>query len=270
MRRDIAPLYYSFEGGIQMHPIGSRAQSWAQRLALSTACSLLLLTSASADPPSSNALGTVLQVPLSSLGTFMAQNIAHQNNISLLHVSQMAVGDLNSQVATVSVRQYNKNGKKLEPAQKIWLPTSDLAWIQQTNRDTIFVQQDVYGYGNMQVAQVQVQQGNASTTSPVSQGTRFLVCPVSGLGSLLALNQKNVSVVRINQLAVGNANSQVALLSVNQQNSNKVQVPSTLVGPLVQLNLNLTVVTQTAVGNNNAQVAIVDVGQDNNLNSPES
>jgi len=251
-----------------MHPIGSRARAWAQRLTLSTACGLLLLTSVSADPP--GALGTVLQVPLGSLGTFMAQNIAHQNNISLLQVSQMAVGDLNSQVATVSVRQYNKNGKKYEPASKIWLPTSDLGWIQQTNRDTIFVQQDVYGVGNMQVAQVAVQQANASTSKPVQAGTRFLLCPISGLGQMLALNQKNVSLVRVNQLAVGNYNSQVALLSVDQQNSNKVQAPSTLVGPLVELNLNLTVVTQTAIGNGNSQVAIVDVGQDNNLNAPDS
>jgi hypothetical protein len=253
-----------------MHPIGSRALVWAQRLTLSTVCSLVLLTAASADPPSSNALGTVLQVPLASLGTFMAQNIAHQNNISLLHVSQMGVGDLNSQVATVSVRQYNGNGNgnKLEPAKKIWVPTSDLAWIQQTNRDTIFVQQDVYGVGNMQVAQMGVQQANASATTPVATGTRFLVCPLSGLGQVLALNQKNVSLVRVNQLAVGDYNSQVALLSVNQQNSNKVQVPPTLVSPLVQLNLNLTIVTQTAIGNGNSQVAIVDVGQDNNLNSP--
>jgi hypothetical protein len=252
-----------------MHPIGARALVWAQRLALSTVCSLVLLTSASADPPN-NALGTVLQVPLMSLGTFMAQNIAHQNNISLLHVSQTAVGDLNSQVATVSVRQYNNNSKKLEPAKKIWLPTSDLSWIQQTNRDTIFLTQDVYGVGNMQVAQVQVQQANASSSAPVTPGTRFLLCPISGLGQLLALNQKNINVVRINQLAVGDANSQVALLSVSQQNTSNVQVPKTLVGPLVQLNLNLTVITQTAVGNGNSQVAIVDVGQDNNLNSPES
>jgi hypothetical protein len=252
-----------------MHPIGSRALTWAQRIALSSVCSLMLLTAASADPPDSKALGTILQVPLVSLGTLMAQNIAHQNNVSLLHVSQMAVGDLNSQVATISVRQYNKNGKKLEPATKLWLPVADLGWIKQTNRDTIFVQQDVYGVGNMQVAQVAVQQGNANAANPVNPGTRFLVCPVSGLGQLLALNQRNVSLVRINQLAVGDYNSQVALLSVNQENTNKLQVPGTLVGPLVQLNLNLTVVTQTAIGNGNQQVAIIDVGQDNNLNSLE-
>jgi predicted amino acid-binding ACT domain protein len=253
-----------------MHPIGSRAHSWTQRLALVASCSLLLLTSAPAAPPNSNALGTVLQVPLLSLGAFLAQNIAHQNNISLLQVSQTAVGDLNSQVATVSVRQYNRYGNKLEPAKRVWLPTAALGWIQRTNRDTVFITQDVYGVGNTQVAQVQVQQANASRNNPVKPGTRFMLAPVAGLGQLLALNAKNINVVRINQLAVGDANSQVALLSVSQQSTNKVHVPKKLVGPLVELNLNLTIVTQTAVGNGNSQVVVLDVGQDNNLNSPEA
>jgi len=199
----------------------------------------------------------------------MAQNIAHQNNISLLHVSQLAAGDLNSQVATVSVRQYNKNGKKYEPAKQIWVPVADLGFVQQTNRDTIFIQQDVIGVGNMQVAQLGVQQANASTSAPVHAGTRFLLCPLPQLGQVMALNQRNISLVRINQLAVGNMNSQVALLSVSQENANKVQVPKTAVGPLVELNLNLTVITQTAIGNGNSQVAIVDVGQDNNLSNPD-
>jgi hypothetical protein len=245
-------------------------------------CSLLLLNSGSAEGPGDRdrdrdndryrdkELGTVLQVPLASLGPIMAQNIARQNNVSLLHVSQEAVGYLNSQVATISVRQYNKDGKKHERARTVWLPVADLGWIQQTNRDTVFIQQGVYGVGNLQTAQVQVYQGNASAPGPVATGTRFLLCPLSGLGSLLAQNQRNLSLVRINQFSAGDYNSQVALLSVSQENSNKVKVPKSLVNPLVQLNLNLVVVTQVAVGTGNSQVAVVDVGQDNNLTSPDS
>jgi len=248
-----------------MHSIGSHSLCWARRLALSVAGTLALLTAASAD----STLGTVLQVPLTSLGGIMAQNIAHQNNISLLHVSQTAIGNLNSQVATISIRQYNTASKKYEPAKKIWLPVADVPYVQQTNRDAAFVTQDVIGSGNAQVAQLGVNQTNASTTSPVAQGTRFLVCPLSGLGQLLSLNARNVSLVRVNQLAVGDYNSQVALVSVNQGNTSQVQVPKTLVQPLVELNLNLTVITQTAVGTGNQQVAIVDVGQDNNLNTPD-
>jgi len=253
-----------------MQLIGARARFCVQRLALATACTLVLLTSAPADPPNSNALGTVLQVPLSSLGAFLAQNVAHQNNVSLLQVSQSAVGDLNSQVATVSVRQYGKNAKKLEPAKKVWIPTSALGWIQQTNRDTVFVTQDVYGVGNMQVAQVDVQQTSSSTNFPVNAGTRFMMAPMTDLGSILALNPKNINVVRINQLAVGDANSQVALLSVSQQTASQVQVPKKSAAHIADLNLNLTIISQTAVGNNNSQVVVVDVGQDNNLSAPEA
>jgi hypothetical protein len=250
-----------------MHPIGSHASSWARRLALSAVCSLLLLNSASADPPGD--LGTVLQVPLASLGHIFAQNIAKQNNVSLLHVSQLAAGDMNSQVATISVRQYNKNGKKLEPAKKVWLPVQDLGWIQQTNRDTMFIQQESVGIGNTQMAGVTVNQANANTTKPVNPGTRFLLAPLSSLGQILALNQRNINLVRINQFSAGYGNSQVALLSVSQENASKVQVPPSSVGPLVELNINLAVVTQTAIGTGNSQVAIIDVGQDNNLNSPQ-
>jgi hypothetical protein len=200
----------------------------------------------------------------------VAQNSARRNHISLLHVSQTAVGDLNSQVATVSVRQYNKSGKKLQPAKKIWLPTSDLGWIRRTNRDTVFIQQEVFGSGNMQVAQVHVQQEDSSTNFPVEPGTRFMLAPLSGVGQLLSLNKKNINVVRINQLAAGDANSQVALVSVSQQIADNVKVPKGMVGPLIELNLNLMFIQQTAVGTGNSQVVIIDVGQDNNLTDFET
>lgn len=264
-----------------MHPSSSHVCSWARRLALPVACTFLLIIAAPPGAPTSSPLGglnsstpplgTTLVVPLASLGTIMAQNIAHQNNISLLQVSQEAVGDLTSQVATISVRQFNSlNGNSLEPARTLWLPTADLPWIKQANRDTIFLDQGVYGTGSMQVAQVMVQQANAATVSPVAPGTRFLLCPLSGLGQLLALNMRNINVVRINQLAVGDNTSQVALVSVSQQNAHSVQVPRGMLTPLVQLNLNLTIINQVAIGNGITQVATVDVGQDNNLTSPSS
>jgi hypothetical protein len=95
-----------------------------------------------------------------------------------------------------------------------------------------------------------------------------MLCPLWGVPAIQALNQKNVNVVHISQLAVGDNNSQVALLSVGQQNAASLQVPSQLTGPLVQLNLNLNIITQVAVGNGNTQVATVDVGQSNNVTGP--
>jgi hypothetical protein len=82
---------------------------------------------------------------------------------------------------------------------------------------------------------------------------------------ILALNQQNVNVVKISQLAIGDENSQVAMLAIDQGNAGNLKVPSNTTGALVQLNLNLNIITQVAVGNNNTQVATVQVGQENKL-----
>jgi hypothetical protein len=266
-----------------MYPIGSNLRPWAQRLALSAACGLMLTTSASAQfsmpdlsfpsipgmpsaagNPSSQSpkpLGTVLTVPLYDLGQIMAQNLIRQNNVNLLQVSQAAVGDMNTQVATISILHKNYwGGNSLQPAKTCWLPVADLNWVKQANKDATIVEQTAIGSGNTQVAQVQVDQQNTGSVPP---GTKFVLCPLYGVPAIQALNQKNVNVVHLSQLALGDNNSQVALLSVSQQNSQKLQVPGSLTGPLVQLNLNLNVITQVAVGNGNSQVATVDVGQSN-------
>src|SRR5712691_11076550 len=131
-----------------MYPIGSNLRPWAQRLALSAVCGLLLTTSASAQfsmpdfsfpsipgmPSAANPtsqspkpLGTVLTVPLYDLGQIMAQNVIHQNNVNLLQVSQAAVGDMNTQVATISILHKNYwGGASTQPAKTCWLPSADL------------------------------------------------------------------------------------------------------------------------------------------------
>jgi hypothetical protein len=268
-----------------MHPTGSNLRFWAQRLTLTAVCGLALATSASAQflPPSfpmpttpsagagqtgqsPKPLGTVLTVPLFDLGQIMAQNIIHQNNVNLLQVSQTAVGDMNTQVATVSILHQNYfGGSSPQPATTCWLPTASLNWVKQANKDTTIIEQNAIGSGNTQVAQVQVQQQNTGSVAP---GTAFMLCPLAGVPAIQALNQKNVNVVHLSQLAIGDNNSQVALLSVGQQNSQNLQVPGSLTGPLVQLNLNLNIITQVAVGNGNSQVATVNVGQSNNPSGP--
>jgi hypothetical protein len=263
-----------------MHPTGFNPRSWTQRLALSAACGLALATSASAQyaPPgfpnlsspvagagqtgqSPKPLGTVLTVPLYDLGQIMAQNMMRQNNVNLLQVSQTAVGDMNTQVATVSILHHNAfDWTGGQPATTCWLPAADLYWVKQANKDTTIIEQTAFGSGNTQVAQVQVQQQNTGSVAP---GTKYVLCPLAGVPAIQALNQKNVNVVHVSQLAIGDNNSQVALLSVGQQNAASLQVPGSLTGPLVQLNLNLNIITQVAIGNGNSQVATVDVGQSN-------
>jgi len=273
-----------------MQPISSNMRPWAKRLALSGIGALMLATSASAQfplpgfsfppvtPPSVPAatpaattqtpqpVGTVLTVPLWDFGTIAAQNAIHGKNVNLLQLSQAAVGDMNSQVATISIRQHNDNNlSSWAPATTCYLPTWSLSWVQQANKDSTIIEQGVVGFGNTQVAQVQVDQANQTTVTP---GTKFMMCPLSAVPAIQALNQKNVNVVHISQLAVGDNNSQVALLAVSQQNASNLQVPAQVVSPLVQLNLNLNIITQVAVGNGSTQVATVDVGQSNNVTGP--
>lgn len=277
-----------------MQPIGRNVRTWMQRGALAGVCGLLLCSSASAQfpipgfsfpsipsipmpgaPPaaapatsqSPQQVGTVLTVPMMDFGTIVAQNVLHQKNVNLLQVSQVAVGDMNTQVATISIRQQNsQNPSQWMPASTCFLPVWSLNWVKQANKDSTIVEQGVVGFGNQQVAQVQVSQSNDAQVAP---GTHFMLCPLWGVPAIQALNQQNINVLHVSQLAVGDNNTQVALLSVGQQNSaHTLQVPANLAGPLVQLNLNLAIVTQVAVGNNNTQVATVDVGQSNNVTGP--
>lgn len=267
-----------------MSRISGSARSWAVRLALSTACGVALTTSAYAQfpfpgfnfpstpaAPSSPAAnqqqqqsaGTILTVPLSDFGQVVAQNAIRQNNVNLLHVTAVAVGDMNTQVATVSIRQHNNaDWTKWDPAKICYLPVGSLNWVKQANKNSAIIEQGVVGFGNTQVAQVEVDQDNDAKIKPK---TRFMMAPMAAVPSILALNQKNVNVVHISQLAIGDQNSQVALLAVDQQNAGDVKVPSNSAGALVQLNLNLTIINQVAVGNGNTQVAQVSVGQQNNL-----
>jgi len=275
-----------------MHPVARNFGTWAKRLTLSSLGALLLTTSAYAQfpgftlPPlptpmpstlptatqpaatnqSPQPLGTVLTVPLWDFGTIAAQNIIHGSNVNLLQVSQAAVGDMNTQVATISIRQHNsQDWNSWVPATTCYLPVSSLNWVKQANVSSTIVQQGVVGFGNQQVAQVQVQQANYAMVTP---GTKFMMCPLSVAPAIQALNQKNINVVHVSQLAIGNNNSQVALLAVDQQNADNLQVPAQAVTPLVQLNMNLNIITQVAVGNGNTQVATVDVGQSNNVTNP--
>jgi hypothetical protein len=229
-------------------------------------CGLALIPSAYAkhkgdDPPAPaepTPVGTVLTVPLSDFGPIIAQNGMRQNQVDLLQVTQMVLGDTNTQAATISIREkHNKHAAKI-----CWLPAWSLGWVQQANKNKTIVEQTAIGSGNTQVAQVEVQQNN---DGEVPKGSRFVMCPLWAVGAIQALNQANINVVNVAQLAVGDNNSQVALLSVDQESASHLQVPVGAAGPLVQLNINLTIINQVAIGNNNTQVATVNVGQANQI-----
>jgi hypothetical protein len=235
-----------------MKAIVYRGRRRAKWLVLAMMCALATALTPSAHAQQS--LGTVLSVPIWEVGTIWRLNVVRQLNVNVIHLSQATVGNGNLQVATISVRQRNGAGTSM-----MWLPLRSLQLIRQLNRNITIVEQAVVGDGNLQVAQVEVMQSNQS----VSPGTRFISVPLSTVGSIRVLNQKNFNVVHISQTAVGNQNVQVATVAVDQQNASKLKVPRNSLNVILQLNVNVTVINQVAIGNGNVQAAEVRVNQSN-------
>lgn len=201
-------------------------------------------------------LGAVLGVPVQALGHIIAAN-AFQNNVNVLHISQAAFGGFNNQIATISISQRN-NGLTSRPSPTLFckIPRAYLPAVKQINNNTTIIEQTAVGDGNTQVATVEVAQSNHAA----KPGSRWLLVPGHLVGPLVQLNN-NVTI--ITQIAVGDGNTQVAVVNVDQSNGGNLKVPASAVNPLVQINNNVTVITQVAVGNNNTQVATVNVGQSN-------
>lgn len=241
-----------------MQPISSTRRTFITLFAVGAAA-LSLAGSAHAQA-GSKPLGAVLTVPLPALGPIFAMN-ALQNNVNFLHLSQTAVGSFNTQIATVSISQRNNLTNRPGPLfcklPKAWLPA-----IQQINNNTTIIDQTAVGNFNTQVADVQVSQENGVY---FPGKTRFLCMPKSLLPQFKALNQQNFNEVHVSQLAIGDGNTQIALVAVDQSNAANLKFPLSGIGSLQQLNNNLTSVSQVAVGNGNTQVAQVDVSQSNDL-----
>lgn len=200
-------------------------------------------------------MGTPIAIPLQGLGSFVAANAVRQRNVNIIAIGSTAVGAFNSQIAVVGVTQGNFLNRT--PAQTMYVPTSILGFVKQVNINRVEVNQTAIGSGNTQVAQVDVAQSNAAY---LPSTTRCFFAPQGAVGPLLQLNL-NLAVVT--QVAIGDGNTQVALVGVSQQNSGQVQVPGEYANPLVQLNKNVNVITQVSVGSGNTQVATVNVGQSN-------
>lgn len=202
-------------------------------------------------------LGTPIAVPLQSLGSVVAANALRQRNVNFIALSKLAYGDFNNQIAIVGVTQRNSFFQQ-SPAQTMYLPAALVPWVKQVNLNRVEVNQTAIGSGNTQVAEVSVAQSNVASAPESSM--RYLFCPTAALGTLFQLN---ANIVVITQVAVGDGNTQVALVGVSQQNANQLNVPSQVANSLVQINTNVNIITQVAVGNGNTQVATVSVGQQN-------
>jgi hypothetical protein len=201
-------------------------------------------------------LGSPVAVPLNQIGQVAAVNAPRQRNINFIALSQIAHGNHNNQVAIIGVTQGNFFNR--QPAHTMYMPTYLVPWAKQVNRNRIEVTQVAEGHGNNQVAQVAVAQGNFAGVAEASM--KYFFCPSYALPQLFQLN---ANVVIITQIAIGDGNTQVALVGVAQQNAHEVHVPAQHAGTIDQINANVTVVTQVAVGSGNTQVATLDIGQQN-------
>jgi len=200
-------------------------------------------------------MGTPIAIPLQGLGSFVAANAVRQRNVNIVAIGSTAVGAYNSQIAIVGVTQGNFLNRT--PATTCYVPTSILGFVKQVNINRVEVNQTAVGSGNAQVAQVDVAQSNAAY---LPSTTHCFFAPLGAVGPLLQLN---LNCTIVTQVAIGDGNTQVALVGVSQQNSGQVQVPGQYTNSLVQLNKNVNVITQVSVGSGNTQVATVNVGQSN-------
>lgn len=205
-------------------------------------------------------LGTPIAIPLNSLGSFVAANAVRQRNVNIVAIGSTAVGAFNNQIAIVGVTQGNFFNR--QPAKTVYMPSAIVPWAKQVNINRIEVTQAAVGNGNTQVAEVAVEQTNAAY---LPSTTRCFFAPLGAVGPLLQLN---LNLAIVTQVAIGDGNTQVALVGVSQQNAANVQVPTQYAGGLVQLNKNVTVITQVATGSGNTQVATVNVGQSNTIGGP--
>jgi len=242
------------------------ARARIRALALLALCSLGIGGPASAQfGLRERPIGTVVGLPLRDFGPFLAANITRGNNVNFLHLSQTAAGELNTQIVTVGVLQRNTN----QPANTMYIPTRGTGAVpeiyKQINVNETFVEQTAIGFGNTQVAQVDVRQVNelAEQRTYMPGVTRFFLVPANGLPELKSANvQKNINRVEVIQTAVGEENTQVALVAVDQRNASNIRVPGEALGN-VMININTNVVIQTAVGSGNTQVATIGVRQQN-------
>jgi len=138
--------------------------------------------------------------------------------------------------------------------------------LRQRNVNIVAIQGIASGNWNNLVAVVGVTQRNSSGQYVPAQS---MYAPMAAVPQL---RQINLNRVEINQVSVGNGNTQIAEVSVDQSNQaayapkgslNCFFVPLAALGPMLQLNANLVIITQVAIGNGNNQVALVGVSQQN-------
>jgi hypothetical protein len=209
----------------------------------------------------------LLSFPSNLLGILRYLNRAGLNFSNVL-ISQVVVGNSVQQIVTVGVDQRNDVTVRPSPyGMVMFIPSKDLAKTRSLNIGINFsvvdITQVAIGDDIQQVAVVTVDQQNPASGS-------VLMVPAGQYNTLAAMNMQfnvNLSLVKLQQLAVGNNISQTAIVDVKQGNvsGSKFYVPVEWLRELRALNANLNIsivnIEQIAIGNRITQVAVVDVHQ---------
>jgi len=223
-------------------------------------------------------IGTALGMPIRNYVPFLAANVARGNNVNALHLSQIVAGNLNTAVMTVGVNQNNQTA----PADKVYIPAPGATTVdqaqpaeavyEQINASDQYIDQTIVGNGNNAALQVDINQQNSGSYTPVQD--RFMQVPDFAAGPTQTFNAGqgiNINNAHLQQTIVGDNNTAVMTVGVNQNNANnlKVYAPAeqtallTAALPAVNVNVNVQVVNQVIIGDNNQAVATVNVNQQN-------
>jgi hypothetical protein len=223
-------------------------------------------------------IGTALGMPFRSYVPFLAANAIRGNNVNALHLSQVVAGNLNTAVMTVGVNQNNNTA----PADTVFIPAPGATTVaqaqpaeaiyEQINVSDQYIDQTIVGNGNNAALQVDINQQNTGNYTPVQD--RFMQEPIYAAGPTQQINAGqgiNINNAHLQQTVVGNDNTAVMTVNVNQQNARNLNIYApaeqgahlAAALPAVNVNVNVQVVNQVIVGDNNLAVATVNVNQQN-------
>jgi hypothetical protein len=256
-----------------MHTSSNRGSLRSQWMTVGMICGMALtLTGAAQARP----IGTALGMPFRSYVPFLAANAARGNNVNALHLSQVVAGNLNTAVMTVGVNQNNNSA----PADKVFIPAPGATTVaaaqpaeaiyEQINVSDQYIDQTIVGNGNNAALQVDINQQNTGTYTPVVD--RFMQEPAYAAGPTQQVNASNginINNAHLQQTVVGNENTAVMTVNVNQNNASNLKIyapaeqKANLQAAIPAVNVNVQVVNQVIIGDNNLAVATVNVNQQN-------
>jgi hypothetical protein len=203
---------------------------------------LLLLAALPARAQSPQPLGVVLALPTPVLAEVKALNEEPMSYVvAALHTSPVTLDFFAQSVTTVRILPADPTASPMGSTLPCRLPRAALKLIQQINNNLAIAERQPGGDGPVATVEIAVSSQNC-----VLDRTRFLMMPMRYMSLFLQQNpRKNLRIIHITQ---GSNVEWVALLAIDQAESDKLLVPLSTFGldllrALVLLNANVAVGT---------------------------